>query len=231
MTDEQKIDIIAVMFEDHHFNYHTRTFYQDILRLTDVFHITAALKFLKSENHIPEIEYLNRLLEKIINKRENKNLNERTINKRRIKMNMNIIDIAKVAHEANKAYCQTIGDHSQPVWERASEEHKESYINGVANILQNPNLPNSIGHESWLQEKLSKGWVYGEFKDEEKKTHPCIVPYGDLPKEQQAKDALFGAVVRALLPLLQSYVDEDQNDSSDVDVLGSSKTKSKGKKK
>jgi hypothetical protein len=44
--------------------------------------------------------------------------------------------------------------------------------------------------------------VYGEVKDAEKKTHPCIVPYKDLPPEQQAKDHLFKAVVSALAPLL-----------------------------
>jgi hypothetical protein len=29
-------------------------------------------------------------------------------------------------------------------------------------------------------------------------THPCLVPYAQLPAEQQRKDALFQAVVAAL---------------------------------
>ena len=35
-------------------------------------------------------------------------------------------------------------------------------------------------------------------KDAEKKTHPCIVPYSDLPVVQRAKDYLFREVVHTL---------------------------------
>lgn len=37
----------------------------------------------------------------------------------------------------------------------------------------------------------------GKKKNPEKKTHPCIVPFEKLPKEQQTKDVLFMAVVRS----------------------------------
>jgi len=35
----------------------------------------------------------------------------------------------------------------------------------------------------------------GETKDPDKKQHPCLVPYNELSKEQQIKDALFTAIV------------------------------------
>jgi len=35
-------------------------------------------------------------------------------------------------------------------------------------------------------------------KDTEKKEHPCIVPFDQLPREQQAKDYLFRGVVHAV---------------------------------
>jgi hypothetical protein len=50
-----------------------------------------------------------------------------------------------------------------------------------------------------MAQKKREGWVYGEEKNAEEKTHPCMVPYDQLPKEQQFKDALFGAVVRSVL--------------------------------
>jgi hypothetical protein len=40
--------------------------------------------------------------------------------------------------------------------------------------------------------------VYGEVKDAVAKTHPCMVPYDDLPEFQRKKDALFLAIVRVL---------------------------------
>jgi len=45
--------------------------------------------------------------------------------------------------------------------------------------------------------KVDSGWVYGEVKDVEKKTHPCIVPYEQLPVEQQSKDYIFKGIVDA----------------------------------
>ena len=44
------------------------------------------------------------------------------------------------------------------------------------------------------------GWTYGEVKDPARKTHPTLLPFGGLPAEQQLKDRLFIAIVRALAP-------------------------------
>lgn len=106
--------------------------------------------------------------------------------------------IAKVAHEANRAYCQAIGDNSQPAWEEAPEWQKSSALNGVEFHLQNPDAPASHSHDSWLAEKKATGWRYGPIKDPDKREHPCYVPFEELPHEQQLKDVLFTAVVLAL---------------------------------
>ncbi len=42
------------------------------------------------------------------------------------------------------------------------------------------------------------GWRYGLKKDPAAKTHPCLVPYWQLPAEQRRKDGLFAAIVAAL---------------------------------
>lgn len=47
-------------------------------------------------------------------------------------------DIAQVAHELNKAYCESIGDTSQPSWAGAPEWQKSSAIGGVSFHLDNP---------------------------------------------------------------------------------------------
>lgn len=110
-----------------------------------------------------------------------------------------IEDIAKICHEANKAYCETIGDYSQVSWEYAEEWQKESAIKGVEFALANPDATPIDQHESWSQQKLAEGWVYGEVKDTEKKTHPCLVAsYELLPVEQRAKDSIFQNIVSAL---------------------------------
>jgi hypothetical protein len=114
------------------------------------------------------------------------------------KKNMTITDIAQVAHEINKVYCEAIGDNSQPSWENAPDWQKSSAMNGVNFHLSNPDAGPDASHNNWTKEKVEAGWVYGEVKDENKKTHPCIVPFEQLPKEQKAKDFLFRQVVHSL---------------------------------
>lgn len=111
---------------------------------------------------------------------------------------MNISEIARVAHEINRAYCEALGDNSQPEWSDAPDWQRESAMNGVRFHLGNPSAGPEHSHERWLAEKEAAGWKYGPVKDAETKEHPCFVPYKALPVEQRAKDYLFRAVVHAL---------------------------------
>lgn len=114
-------------------------------------------------------------------------------------MNEEIISaIAKVCHQANKAWCEANGDYSQKDWEEAEEWQRESAIHGVRFKINNPTAGDDAQHNNWMKEKIKDGWVYGEVKDAEKRTHPCIVPFDKLPEFQQKKDALFSAIVTVL---------------------------------
>lgn len=106
--------------------------------------------------------------------------------------------VARVCHEVNRAYCASLGDHSQPAWDEAPAWQRDSAVAGVKFTQANPESPPSASHDSWLAEKVRDGWKYGPVKNPDTKEHPCFVPYDELPAEQQAKDHLFQAVVRAL---------------------------------
>jgi hypothetical protein len=109
--------------------------------------------------------------------------------------------MAKVCHEANKAYCEALGDFSQPAWENAPEWQRQSAHSGVKLHLSGEHGPEA-SHVSWMKEKLDTGWKYGPVKDPEKKEHPCIVPFAELPPSQQAKDYIFRAIVHAMKGML-----------------------------
>ncbi|MDI9872744.1 RyR domain-containing protein [Flectobacillus roseus] len=64
--------------------------------------------------------------------------------------------------------------------------------------MNNPNAGPDAQHNSWMQEKIDSGWVYGQTKDTKAKTHPCLIPFKQLPEFQQKKDVLFCAIVDAL---------------------------------
>lgn len=114
-------------------------------------------------------------------------------------MELNIEQIAQVAHEANSAFCRTIGDNSQFSWAEAPEWQRKSAVVGVQFRIDNPDAPASATHDSWLESKRADGWKFGPIKDADKKEHPCFVPYEELPLDQQLKDYLFGAVVSAFV--------------------------------
>lgn len=43
-------------------------------------------------------------------------------------------------------------------------------------------------HEVWSKMRLEEGWVYGEKRDDDLKTNPCLVPYEDLPESEKEYD-------------------------------------------
>lgn len=110
-----------------------------------------------------------------------------------------VVSIARVCHQANKAWCESNGDDSQKDWGQAEQWQTESAIKGVEFKIANPDAPDSAQHDAWMADKVADGWVYGEVKDAEAKTHPCIVPFEELPEFQQKKDKLFQAIVTALI--------------------------------
>ena len=106
--------------------------------------------------------------------------------------------IARVCHEVNRAYCEALGDTSQPPWSKAPQWQQDSATMGVRLHLSNPEAGAEASHVSWMNQKLADGWKYGPVKDPEKKEHHCLVPFNELPVDQQAKDYIFRAVVHAL---------------------------------
>ena len=43
-------------------------------------------------------------------------------------------------------------------------------------------------HEIWAETRINQGWTYGEQRDDELQTHPCLVPYEELPEDEKEYD-------------------------------------------
>lgn len=43
-------------------------------------------------------------------------------------------------------------------------------------------------HEVWAETRIKQGWTYGKQRDDKLKTHPCLVPYEELPEEEREYD-------------------------------------------
>lgn len=117
--------------------------------------------------------------------------------------------IAQLCHGLNKAICEAAGDFSQVPWDEATNWQKQTAINGVLFRLANLDATAEEQHKQWVADKLADGWLPGDVKSEEKKTHPCLVPYVDLPFEQRVKDHVFKAATEFIAKNLQMETPEN----------------------
>ena len=57
-------------------------------------------------------------------------------------------------------------------------------------------------HEMWAQKRLEDGWVYGPKRDDDKKTHPSLIPYHQLSESEKSYDrALVNEALKSILSL------------------------------
>lgn len=101
--------------------------------------------------------------------------------------------IAETCHEANRVIQRELGEQVNQPWSEAPEELRRSILNGVENAMNGVTPEES--HENWLEFKNAEGWSHGNVKDFDAKTHPCMVPYHELPPDQRIKDAMFIGIV------------------------------------
>lgn len=43
-------------------------------------------------------------------------------------------------------------------------------------------------HEVWAKKRIEDGWTYGHERNDEYKTHPCLIPYDKLPESEKEFD-------------------------------------------
>lgn len=121
--------------------------------------------------------------------------------------------LCEYAHEANRIYCESIGDRSQKPWHLAEQWQRSATRAGVLHAIDYPASGPQQSHAAWSKEKLDAGWKYGPIKDAEKKEHPCLVAYEDLPEEQRLKDVIFQTMVRAGVAIIEHRLAEHQKEA------------------
>lgn len=72
--------------------------------------------------------------------------------------------------------------------EKINGDQLESLRDGVKFALENPDTTPEENHDNWMRMKIEQGWIYGGRKDFEKKTHPDLVPFEELPDIEKRKD-------------------------------------------
>ncbi len=45
-------------------------------------------------------------------------------------------------------------------------------------------------HDVWSEGRIREGWTYGPRRDDTLKTHPCLIPYEQLPESEKEYDRM-----------------------------------------
>ncbi len=77
-------------------------------------------------------------------------------------------------------------------WKRRDEKFKKQFVNIINKYLLKEKLPTpEEAHQSWMDSYFKMGWKYGKKRNIIKRTHPDLLPFNELPKDERDKDAIF----------------------------------------
>jgi len=132
-------------------------------------------------------------------------------------------EIARLIYEATRIEA---GWSNRPVvpeaWEQRDEKFRKQFIEIVSQYLSMQELPSpEEAHISWMDAYLLMGWQYGETRNPIKKTHPDILPFDQLPKDERDKDAIFLSFLWLVKFLLTSLTEMEERVKGLKDELDS----------
>lgn len=113
-------------------------------------------------------------------------------------MEANLEPIARVVHEAIRAWAIAHAQEPLADWDHAPDWMKESTISSIRFVLEHPSADAGAQHEQWIAQRTAQGWIHGPERNETLKTHPMLIPFEQLPDYEQRKDELITAIVKAL---------------------------------
>ena len=96
-----------------------------------------------------------------------------------------------------------------------NKDQLDSLLQGARYGLKKLDSTPEENHENWMHCKIEQGWKYGEIKDFEKKTHPDLVPFDQLPKIEKDKDIMDVLMNRELSKLYDMFFKEGKDDDSE----------------
>lgn len=103
--------------------------------------------------------------------------------------------IAHKAHDAIRRFNLVLGD-TDTLWKDENEKVKRVWTKHVSYIIDHPDSDSQTVHNLWRTYKNGEGWIFGEEKSREDKTHPCLVSYDKLHEIERMKYFIFMETVR-----------------------------------
>lgn len=110
---------------------------------------------------------------------------------------ISIADIARVCHEANRAFCIAKGDHTVSTWDMLPETVQLGIIDDVRYASTNPAVTPQQLHERWAERLVAEGWQRGAVHAPDLLESPDLVDYVELTDDAKSKQRLFCSIVKS----------------------------------
>ena len=115
------------------------------------------------------------------------------------KMTLAARDLGRLQHALRREIARMFGDGSvAPDWEESPGWMHADSERGALALLAQPDKTAREEHDRWMAAKAAGGWSYGPVRDDARKLHPSMVPFGELPPGEQLKDIVTVALTREL---------------------------------
>jgi hypothetical protein len=116
--------------------------------------------------------------------------------------------------------CHDLGEkptYGDMIYPFLPKEYMDGLLSAVNDALVN-NVDPVANHENWMKDRLADGWKLGKVKDAEKKTHPSLISYDQLPEGERRKNE---ELIRIVNEFKNPYVYPKQVGSDVEDVVDS----------
>jgi hypothetical protein len=107
-------------------------------------------------------------------------------------MNKDIF-VAKMAYEAMRTFCNSLGE-KKPAFEDITPEVRAGLMAQVKFLSAVPLATADQLHDEWRRIKVAQGWMYDEERDDKKKTHPLMQSFSRLTQRQRMKSYILLAM-------------------------------------
>lgn len=113
-------------------------------------------------------------------------------------------DLGRLMHALRREIALIYGGNVPPAWEdeACTDAMKASSERGALAMLVNPDMTARDEHQRWYNERWEQGWRYGPVRDNERKLHPSMRDFDELPLGERLKDLARIAMAEELRQLI-----------------------------
>jgi len=114
-----------------------------------------------------------------------------------------VIRVAIACHDVGRTLATHTGRNELPFWGDLSESQRNLTLAWVKHRIAFPDSSVSEQHRLWCEATAKDGWTHGEAFSKEKKIHPLLVDFSNLPVEERYRFLFFGQTVAVMVAVIR----------------------------